>query len=77
MTKLSGLGLTIFTIYMRLFYSLAFTSFIVAWVAFFSFLEDVSLVKFDGLTMGTSYSVTISGNFSDYEIASVRNRWSI
>ena len=74
MTKLSGLGLTIFTIYMRLIYSLAFTSFIVAWVVFFSFLEDVSLVKFDGLTMGTSYSVTISGNFSDYEIASVKDK---
>lgn len=58
---------------MRFFYFLALTSSIIGLMIFFVFLDRVCLVKFDGLTMGTSYSVTISGNFSQSEIAPVED----
>lgn len=58
---------------MRFFYFLALTSSMIGSIIFFVFPDNVSLVKFGGLTMGTSYSVTISGNFSQSEIAPVEN----
>jgi thiamine biosynthesis lipoprotein len=59
---------------MRFFHFLALTSSIAGLIIFFVFFNSVSLVKFEGLTMGTSYSVTISGNFSKSEIAPVEDK---
>ena len=64
----------IFSNYMRFSYFLALSSFMIGLIIFLVFFNNVSLVNFGGLTMGTSYSVTISGNFSRSEIAPVKNK---